>query len=400
MLTPYQLQHIGDTMIPIMDDLQAWIVKDMVQRLMLRMGRGEKQLLTGTDEWQTRVYQESGGLFEDLQDELAKFLRLSRTEVAQIFLAAGIKSLAADSRVFVAAGQEAVGLSDHMARLLAAEYERTMGDITNFTRTTASAAQIAFRDVLNDAHMKVLTGAQSYTAAVREAVEGLSANQTRVQYPTGHSDTIETAVLRAVRTGTAQATGNMTIQGLKDRDYDLIRVSAHIGARYGDGGQNPGNHAWWQGKLYSRTGKTAGYPLFEEATGYGTGEGLCGWNCRHSFGPGDPNHNPYKDYDSEENKKAYDLSQKQRQLERAIRKTKREIIGLQSAISASGDEDLTAELTADYTAKAVKLRNQNAAYNMFCQQNGLPKLDDRIRVAQWDRSTAAKASAAARKALG
>ena len=27
------------------------------------------------------------------------------------------------------------------------------------------------------------------------------------------------------------------------------------------------------------------YPDFAASTGYGTGAGLCGWNCRHSFGP-------------------------------------------------------------------------------------------------------------------
>ena len=66
--------------------------------------------------------------------------------------------------------------------------------------------------------------------------------------------------------------------GLQEEDYR--------GARFGDGGLIPGNHFWWQGKFYSRTGRTPDLPLFVESTGYGTGECLCGWNCRHSFGPG------------------------------------------------------------------------------------------------------------------
>ena len=44
-------------------------------------------------------------------------------------------------------------------------------------------------------------------------------------------------------------------------------------------------HAKWQGKIYSRSGNDPNYPDFKKSTGYGTGTGLCGWNCRHTFGP-------------------------------------------------------------------------------------------------------------------
>jgi len=30
------------------------------------------------------------------------------------------------------------------------------------------------------------------------------------------------------------------------------------------------------------------YPDFIDSTGYGTGGGLCGWNCRHNFIPFNP----------------------------------------------------------------------------------------------------------------
>jgi hypothetical protein len=182
-----------------------------------------------------------------------------------------------------------------------------------------------------------------------------------------------------------------------ERDWDLIRVSAHLGARYGDGGENPGNHFWWQGGLYSRTGKSTQYPSFTEATGYGTGEGLCGWNCRHSFGPGDPEHNPYKDFDSEENKVAYDLSQQQRSAEARIRQSKLKILGLREAINATSDEQAKATLQAEYDKQATLLTKRNKAYNDFCDTNGLKKLSDRITVAKWNRSEAAKAAAVARR---
>lgn len=399
MLTPQQLLEIVDTMHPLLDNLNSRITTDMVNRLMLRLGRGEGFLLTGTDKWQLEVYKSAGGHYEALEREIQRFTKKSEAEVKAIFEDIGIKSWAFDDAFYVAHGMESVPLlqSESMIRLLTDTYQRTNGEIRNFTRTTAKASQQKLYSVLDTAHFKVMSGAQSYTQAVREAVNDIVREQTKVHYPTGHTDTIETAVLRAVRTGTAQASGNMSLQGMIERDWDLIRVSAHLGARYGDGGKNPGNHFWWQGKLYSRTGRTPGYPLFEEATGYGTGEGLCGWNCRHSFGPGDPNHNPYADFDAEANKKAFDLSQKQRNAEARIRQSKLQILGLREAINSAEDEGVKATLQDDYNKAAALLHKRNLAYDKFCTDNNLKKLSDRISVAKWNRSEAAKAAVAARK---
>ena len=54
-------------------------------------------------------------------------------------------------------------------------------------------------------------------------------------------------------------------------------MTAHEGARPA--------HAEWQGKVYSRSGKSKKYPSLVDKTGYGTGPGLGGWNCRHSMFP-------------------------------------------------------------------------------------------------------------------
>ena len=400
MLTPQELLEIVDTLHPQLDTLNVWITKDLISRLMARLGRGEEFLLTGTDKWQLEVYKSAGGHYDALQQEIKRFTKKSDAEIKAIFEDIGVRTWEADEAFYVAHGLEPTSFlqSESMLRLLADTYQRTNGEIHNFTRTTAQASQQRLIKVLDDAHFKVMTGAQSYTAAVKDAVNEIVGNQTKVHYPSGHTDTIETAVLRAVRTGVGQASGNMAMQGMIERDWDLIRTSAHIGARYGDGGENPSNHFWWQGKLFSRTGKTPGYLLFEEATGYGTGEGLCGWNCRHSFGPGDPNHNPYADFDAEENKKAYDLSQKQRTAEARIRAAKLKVLGLREAIDSATDEAVKATLQDEYNKAALKLQNYNKAYNDFCESNNLPKLNDRITVAKWNRSEAAKATAAARKA--
>ena len=204
----------------------------------------------------------------------------------------------------------------------------------------------------------------------------------------GFGVTIETAVLRCIRTGTAQASGNMTIQAMMDNGWDLIRVSAHLGARYGDGGENPGNHAWWQGKLYSLSGTSTEYPPFRETTGYGTGPGLSGWNCRHSFGPGDPEHNPFQSYDDDENKKAYDLSQVQRSMERGIRKAKHKAMAAKAAVDAARDDAAKKVFTEEYEKSVSLLQALNKEYQKFCKDNGLRVMTDRLNTAKWNREQA------------
>lgn len=399
MLTPQQILDIVETLYPTIDELNIWITKDLIKRVMARIGRGDFYL-TGTDDWQLQVYQAAGGHLEAVQREIARWTKTSDAEIRRIFEDAGIKTLAYDSNFYTEHGLEALSLtqSEGMIRLLEDTYQRTAGTVHNFTRTTAQASQQRLITVLDEAHFKVASGAASYTQAIQEALDSIVTEQTKVRYPTGHVDTIETAVLRAVRTGVAQASGNMAVKGMEERDWDVVLVSAHLGARYGDGGNNPGNHAWWQGKFYSRTGRTPGLPNFLESTGYGTGEGLCGWNCRHSFGPGDLRHNPFKDFDAEENKKAYDLSQKQRAQERRIRQTKVKLVGLRQAIEGAEDPAAKATLEGEYQKAAKLLEKQNLAYNAFCQNNGLKRLADRIQIAQWTRADAAKSIAAARKA--
>ena len=398
MLTPQQILEIIDTLYPQIDELNTWIMADIIKRLMARLGRG-KLYMTATDDWQLQVYQSAGGHLDAVQQEIKRWTKATDAEVKRIFEDAGIKALAYDSNFYIEHGLAGIELaqSESMIRLLEDTYQRTVGTVHNFTRTTAEASQQQLIKVLDAAHFKVNSGAASYTQAVEEAVSSIVDTQTKVFYPSGHVDTIETAVLRAVRTGVAQAAGNMAVQGMEERDWDVVLVSAHIGARYGDGGKNPGNHFWWQGKHYSRTGRTPDPPLFVESTGYGTGEGLCGWNCRHSFGPGDIRHNPFAQFDTEENKKVYDLSQRQRTMESRIRRSKAKLVGLRTAIDAAQDAETKAALEDKYATTARLLERQNISYNQFCEDNSLKRLGERIQIAQWTREDARKSIAAVRK---
>lgn len=403
MLDPRYLQHIAEGAEEISSELHSYIIRRIVDRMMIRIGRGEEYLFTSADRWQIEIMQDSGALLEDIIPEIAKYTKREQKEIKAAMEEAGIKAVEQDDKIYEAAGLSPMPLleSPQLIRLMQRNYDATLGEWDNYTRTTADAAQRLFINSCDTAYHKVTSGAVSYTQAVREAVDevvsgGVYVNYTDEETGRVHKDTIETATARAVRTGIGQATGDIVLKRMEEMGWDTILVSAHLGARTGDGGQNPGNHLWWQGKFYSRTGQDKRFPPFS-VTGYGTGEGLCGWNCRHSFGSGDGENNPYKDIQTSDSEKIEKLEQRQRALERRIRKTKRIVAGMQTAVEACQDPQAKAELQMQLDKKSFLLQRQNKAYNDFCKENELRPLADRLRIARWGREQAAKARGAARR---
>lgn len=379
MLTPDYLLHLSEGAEQISAQLHTDILKDIVRRIRARQLRGDDYLLTAVDKWQIEALLESGYLRDEVAQDIAKATGLQQTEIAEAFEDAGVRAMEYDDRIYQQAGISPISLweSPHMVRLMQRNYEATMGEWTNFTRTTADAAQTAFIETMDQIYNRVLSGASGYISAYTDAIDRLASNGLFILYPTGHRDTIETATLRCVRTGVSQATAQIQTARMDELDIDLVLVSSHMGARP--------EHAEWQGKVYSRSGKSRKYPDFVESTGYGTGAGLCGWNCRHSFSPYfEGMDNPFLQYDSEENREAYELSQQQRAMERAIRKTKRRKEVLSEAADIP-DDAARKDVEARLAKVRERLRMQDAAYKEFCDQHELRPLPERLRIAKANR---------------
>lgn len=261
----------------------------------------------------------------------------------------------------------------------------SMAFIVDNGRTLLPPAQ-AYQWALDNAVLQVQSGAISYNQAIRYAVKQLADSGIRVTtYESGHRDQIDVAVRRAIMTGVNQLCQKYAEQSEDYLRTDLVEVSAHIGAR--DTGSGPENHKGWQGKVYRWSEKPKAsyqvYPDFLEITGYGTGPGLGGWNCRHHFYPfvEGVSERTYTDeqlahiddgHDVEFEGKhysAYEATQKQRQIERTVRKLKRE----QAAFRAAG-------LTEEEQAVSIRLRRLTAEYKAFIEAAGLPVQRERMRV--------------------
>lgn len=390
MLTPKYLLHISEGAEEIAEELHVDIVNRIIGRILARADRGEEFMMTAYDKWQIEVLQEAGYLLEDIQEEIAKKTKRQTVEVKEAMEEAGVEAISYDDKIYEAVGLSPVALeqSPDMIRLMQRDYESTMGEWKNFTRTTARASQTAFIKAMDKAYNLVSSGAVSYTQAFKEALDDIINQGVKIIYSSGKEDTIETATLRAVRTGISQMSADIQLARMDEMNCDLVIVSSHLGARP--------EHQVWQGKVYSRTGNN--YPDFVESTGYGTVSGLCGANCRHNFSPYfEGMDNPFEHYDDEENQKRYDLEQHQRTLERRIRDTKRKCLNQKEIIDKCKDEALKFEYDIEYQKKSALLQKQNKAYNDFCKENDLRPLSERIQIARWNRKQAAAARGAAQR---
>lgn len=322
---------------------------------------------------------------EEIKERLSALTGKSRDELRKLMEQAAERSLSADAAVYAAAR---MGPVDPLAvagvrAVLLSGLAQTSGVFENITRTTANTAGKQFTDALDRAWLQIASGGFDYNTAIRNAVKDLARQGVAsMAYPSGHTDTLEVAVRRAVVTGCNQTAAKAQIALMDELGVELVETSAHRGARP--------SHQVWQGRIFCRHGRTDKYENFEETTGYGTGPGLCGWNCSHSFGPyikGAPRtYSPellarYEEQTVTYNGKDltfYEAGQQQRYIERQIRRWKREY----AAMDAAGLD--TGEAAAKLSAWREREKN-------FCQQTGIKRQRERSQVAGFSRSEAAKA---------
>ena len=241
----------------------------------------------------------------------------------------------------------------------------------------------AYQWALDNAEMQIQSGAVSYNQAIANAVRQLAESGIKtVEYESGHRDSIDVAVRRAVMTGVNQICAKYTEQSAQYLETPYFEVSAHAGARDKPGPSPWSSHKDWQGKVYStRSGDI--YPSIYEVCGLGYVDGLEGANCRHRRFPWveGVSERTYTDKQLQhidddlgctfDGKKytAYEATQMQRRIERQIIKQKRLI----TANKASWQMD-------DYTAANAKLRRLNAKYKAFSKAAGLPLQWERTKV--------------------
>ena len=390
MLTPDEIAAIGEYLMQLFQGYEDEVIRDIARRI---AKTGE---LMETAQQQIVRLMDLGVDQSDIARLTAKLLDMSDEAIAELMEYAAEKSTEFRDAVFERAGtsQRDILGSAQTQRMLEAAVSQTQHEMRNITRSMGfrgrdgvwrSCAQ-AYQRALDAATLQVTAGTMSHQQAVRSAVQELAdAGISFVDYASGWVNRADVAARRACLTGVSQLSGELSVQNAEMLDTDYVEVTAHMGARP--------EHAEWQGKVYKLNGSEPGYPNLAAATGYGTGPGLKGWNCRHDFYPFFPgiDERAYTDEDLRnidpppfeydgKTYTAYEASQRQRQMETAMRRTKRRIM------TADG-----AGLTDDFTAESIKLRRQREMYREFSHKAHLPTQEDRMQVLGFGHSMSSKA---------
>ncbi len=386
MLPPSYLDQMPDAFVQLWQQVEEQILQDVARRI------GKMDKVTPTANWQLWRYQQTEALRNDVVKLLAKYTGKSETAIRKLLLQAATEAMEREDAIYYHYDMEPPPFEENAAlnNLLDAGARQTCGTWQNLTATTANTVTGAFERTLDAAWLKVSTGAFDYKTAVKQAVDSLADDMPMVTYPSGHKDSIEVAARRAVLTGVNQTTGKLQVARMDEMGCEFVETTAHGGARP--------SHAEWQGRRFHRGGavdyKGRHYPDFEAATGYGTGAGLCGWNCRHQFFAcfpelGDPPQWTQEQLQElnarniEYNGKkytAYEISQMQRARERNVRRWKKRYL----AEDAAG---------LDPTDAAVRLRAARQSLAEFAQATGGRVDSARVSVPKFGRSEAGRASA-------
>lgn len=410
MITPQQYENWPLPLEQAAEEVANELLRDIVRRLW-KEGR-----ITATAYIQTQSLIDYSGLsMEDINKRLSDMTGLLDSEIEKLYQKA-VEQMQTDYGAEIEKlGKPSRFLDNAYTQgLVRAEAMQTRDTFTKLTGSFGFSVELSgraewvplervYHRALDHIIQQVQSGGFTIDQAIRQAsVKLADSGLQTIDYASGHSDRVEVAVRRAAVTGMHQISGRMSEAAIDELGTNLVEVSAHTGAR--DKGDVPENHQLWQGKVYwwkEKGGEppNGNYPDFITTTGYDTGPGLKGWNCRHDFGPFiegvsqriwtdeelaniDP---PPFEYEGK-TYKADDALDRQREIERTIKRYKRRIMALEE--TGLNQHDL------EYQRNAGIITAWTRKYNEFSKAAGLRPQLERAQIIGFSTGQAARVRAA------
>jgi DNA-binding phage protein len=363
------LEQLSEPVVRIYDEMQTEMLENIVKRL-----AQDKSLLEDENfvEWHFRMLNQLSGLTEENIELIAKKAGIAREEIEKAIRKAGFGILRQNEDILQRAYKAGANLNvppplnqDTTILNILTSYQRQAENTLNLVNSTLIAqAEQAYRDILDRVVADVLTGLKTPQEALRDTVRGwahrgLPALVDRA----GRHWSVEGYVGMVVRTMSNRVANEMQEARFDEWGVDLVEVSSHMGARP--------LCAPYQGRIYSRSGRSNRYPNLYTDTSYGEPAGLFGINCGHVQYPYFPglSKKTYNPMPAKQNERAYENSQRQRKLERDIRNLKRE----KRLMEQLGDEE-------GVRLAQERLRERQAAMRRFIQETGRTRRPDRERI--------------------
>lgn len=379
MPSPVYLEHCTDEIVELANAFNETVIADIARKLV------KTGTITDSALHQIQIELESGYLMDEIIQKVSQVSGMSKELVTEAVKDAGMVTVAENSELSQQAGYQEIKMNTGMLRAISAATIISNKEINNLTATTAISSQQSYMQAATTAFMQVTSGFMAYEQAIADAIRDVASKGTYVYYPSGHRDTVDVALRRSVLSAVNSSGGAITLLSCKESGCDYVETTAHSGARQ--------SHELWQGKICCISGKDKSYPDFYQFTGYGTGAGLCGWNCRHSFhmffpGFSTPAYTDemLKDFTSKKYQwkgKAYtdyECSQIQRGYERKIRESKRILAGYDAAAKSTDDIIVKRTLGERFANESVKLKKKETELKQFCNSTDRYVVSSRTQV--------------------
>lgn len=368
MLTPEYLESIEfNKVVELYNKLNIEITADIIQRI---AGMDD---ITSTTKDELKILVQTNGIdvFNKALEKTSLLTAERKKQLKRLFEDMTQEDMQ-DYRELYDYRNKIFRLSESQYKILNQGLKSTNKTLKNLTNTIAFQSQQMYVNAVDLAYMQVASGAIDYATAIKNIVQNLADAGITLKDKAGRKVQLEVAVRRNVMTGIMQA-ANLVNRNIEEYlGCDGYEVTAHLGARP--------THAEAQGKQYALNE--------EDSKKYNIGlwadvEDLWKeYNCRHTYfgiilGVSEPKctNKELKEYRNAtvelngEKIPYYEATQRQRQLENAIRKTKRAVQTLEKA-------------GKDTEVSKSRLAILNKRLNDFCKETGLEKDYSRLTVSK------------------
>ena len=330
--------------------------------------------LTDTDVHRLKQLKRMNANVEAIKKKIAKAAAASIEDVERVFRAVAESNLEFANAMFAENHTPGVKvspiktLSSPMERILKAQLRITAQSMANLSQTTILSD--GYKAAVDVAVQTVQSGLADYSSAIRKALKEASAEGLRVQYQSGHTRRLDTAIRQNVLDGVRALNQDSLNQLGKEFGADGVEISAHMLCAT--------DHLPYQGlqfsnKEFDRIQNTLDRPF-----------GI--WNCKHTIFPillgiSEPTHTreelaQYRQYSMEAvtiddvTMSRYEWSQQQRRIETAIREQKH----IANGAKAAGDPVLRRSAQAN-------INHLQTQYAKISDAAGLNQQKERMSVA-------------------
>ncbi len=249
-LTQEEMEQMPKPIEQAFSDLELKILEDIVARIK------ENNMITGTAEYDIFQLVKMGESESMIKRYVEKTLKLTYSEIEDIFGDVFERGYNRDSNLYKAVGADFVAYKDNkqLQQFIGAIKDQTKGTYKNITNTMGFVRQREgvktwvpltkyYKDTLSRAVFEITSGAFSYSQVIKRTINEMTNSGIRtIDYASGRTSRIEVAARRAIMTAVTQVTAKVTEQNMDKLHTDYVEVSWHETARP--------THQVWQGRVF------------------------------------------------------------------------------------------------------------------------------------------------------